>query len=109
MSAPYDARSTPASSSAQRRFAGATCRDSVQLSLLRIVADRVRELRHRDAQIDAGIERRDAGAGQVGLGIDELDRGRALGVEQLLAAAVALLRRDQALLRGLQRVDGDLH
>src|SRR4029453_17948145 len=45
--------------------------------LLRVVAKRVGELRQSDAQVDPGVQRGDARAGQIGLGVDELDRGRA--------------------------------
>ena len=55
------------------------------------------QLRERDAQIDASIERGDAGARQIGLGVDELDGRGALRVEQLTANAIAFLGGSESL------------
>ena len=79
----------------------ASVRDPDSCRLLRrvdVVAERVRELGQRDSEIDPSIDLSDARLGQCRLRIDELDGGRALGIEQLAADAIALLRRDQ---RGL--------
>src|SRR5262245_29948341 len=76
---------------------------------LDVVPHGVIELGTRDPQIDPRIERCDPRPRQIGLGIDELDGRRALGVEQLLADAVALLGCHQALLRRRQRALRDRH
>jgi len=42
--------------------------------------------------------------GEIGLRVDELDRRRAIGSEQLFADAIAFLGGDQALCRRRERV-----
>ena len=72
-----------------------------------VVTQRVFELGTSHAQVDAGVERGDPRPGQVGLGIDQLDRGCPVRIEQLAANPVALLGSGQALLRRGQRVLGE--
>ncbi len=65
----------------------------------------VQEAGARDAQLDAGVHEIERGAGQLGLGVGELDADRAAVLEEGAAHAVGLLGGGEPAGAGL---DGDL-
>src|SRR5262249_31664919 len=69
----------------------------------------VQEARTPDAQIGAGVERLEAGAEELRLGVGQLDAGRSPVLEELSAHAVRLLGGREAARAGLHGHDRLAH